>query len=459
MSQHKAFMSGKAEIIIPCANSSQLTNTQLTNTQLTNTQLTNTQSKCLEMMSSGKNVFVTGPGGVGKSFIIEKFVKECCRSKKIGITSMTGISALLIGGTTLHSFLGIGLGKGTAEAIQFRIQHNPFQRKRWATLDILIIDEISMMSPLLFDKLEEVARMIRGTTKPFGGIQLILSGDFCQLPCIGEVQSLCIDATSWSKCMHNIVYLTEIVRQKDLTFQTFLNSVRMGIVDEFVLRILEERKNTTLTNEYGIIPTFIYTTRNDVAQHNDRELDNLASQGLEFFEYNAEVYIEPFVKMPQFVEDRINKDFNGVRTLQLCVGAQVMLLRNLDLTIGLANGSRGVVIGFEPESTIPIIRFLNGVERLIDYHSWMFDENDRCVATVTQIPLKIAYAITAHSSQGSTVDYATIDLTNVFEYGQAYVALSRVKTLDGLSIINYNPALIKALPKAINFYNNLLTLP
>jgi ATP-dependent DNA helicase PIF1 len=441
MNQLDDFKTGKTEIVLSDNN--------------INESLTLKQSQCLGLMNDGKNVFMTGPGGVGKSFLIDKFVRGYPRNKKIGVTSMTGISALLIGGTTLHSFLGIGLGNGTAEAIQYKIQHNPFQRNRWVSLNTLIIDEISMMSPLLFDKLEQVARMIRGTNRPFGGIQIILSGDFCQLPCIGEVQSICIDAESWGKCMSNIVYLTEIVRQKDIVFQTFLNSVRMGIVDDFVLRILEERKNAVMENKYGIIPTYIYTTRNDVSQHNDRELDTLASSGVEFFEYNAEIFIQPFTKRPDIVEDRINRDFNGVQSLQICVNAQVMLLKNLDLSQGLANGSRGIIVRFDPESGIPVVRFLNGIEALIDYHSWNFEENDRNIATVTQIPLKVAYAITAHSSQGSTVDYATIDLSNVFEYGQAYTALSRVKTLEGLSIINYNPALIKALPKAVNFYNSL----
>jgi ATP-dependent DNA helicase PIF1 len=419
-------------------------------------QLTEKQRLCMGLMSSGQNVFITGAGGVGKSFIIKRYVDEYKRNKNIGITSMTGISSILVGGTTLHSFLGILLGKETVEKLHYRIQNNAFIRKRWVTLHTLIIDEVSMLAPSLFSKLEEIARMIRGNDRPFGGIQLILSGDFLQLPCIGENHDLCIDSPCWEKCINNIVYLTEIVRQKEVDFQTFLNFVRLGVVNDFVLNILEQRKNAVLENEHGIKPTHIYTTKNSVSIHNERELDILASQGLEFSEYEAEVYIDPFMHVRQrtFIEEKVKKEFNGTITLQVCVGAQVMLLWNLDLTRELANGSRGVVTSFS-ENGVPIVKFLNGVEIPIDFHVWTFEENNKTTATITQIPLKVAYAITAHSSQGSTVDYASVDLTNVFEYGQAYVALSRVKTLDGLAIIAYNPTLIKALPKAINFYNSL----
>lgn len=420
------------------------------------TGMTLKQQVCLESMLAGENVFITGAGGVGKSYIIEKFISIKKSSRYIGVTSMTGISALLIHGATLHSFLGIGLGNGSVEAIQYKIQNNGFLRQRWTTLNTLIIDEISMMSHVLFDKLDSVARLIRGTMRPFGGIQLILSGDFCQLPCIGVENKLCIDAESWNKCIrkNNIVYLTHIIRQSDTIFQEFLNTVRMGIVNEFVVEILESRKNAVLSNEYGIIPTFIYTRRYNVAAHNNRELDILAEKGLEFFEYNMEINIEPHVKAKDYIIEKINNSTTAEKTLQLCVGAQVMLIKNL-FDGRMANGSRGIVTGFMDVSCIPIVKFLNGEEIAINYTQWAYEENNRHLAMITQIPLKVAYAITVHAAQGSTLDYVSMDLSNVFEYGQAYVALSRVKNIEGLSIIDYNVTKIKALPAAVEFYSNL----
>ena len=193
----------------------------------------------------------------------------------IAVTSTTGTSALLLNGTTLHSFLGIGLGTDNIRRLVDKIFNNDWLRKRWILLECLVIDEVSMMHPDLFDKLEEIARIIRNNSKPFGGIQLALSGDFLQLPCIGTM-NFCFQAKSWKKCVPNIIYLDEIIRQGDRKFQECLNAVRLGAITERAKKILDSRVGIKLSNGYGIQPTKLYSKNINVEKENDAELDKLA---------------------------------------------------------------------------------------------------------------------------------------------------------------------------------------
>lgn len=415
--------------------------------------LNSKQEHAYNIMCNGKNIFLTGSAGTGKSYIIKLFNKLNKQRKNIAVTSTTGVSALLIGGTTLHSFLGIGLGTSSSDALIMKIMEKDYLLKRWRQLDVLIIDEISMLSPMLFDKLECVARHIRHNDEPFGGIQLILSGDFCQLPCI-DSNVFCNEARSWNSCIEEIVYFTEIIRQSDPVFQECLNYLRIGEVPSSVIEVLRDRIGVELRNNLGIKPTLLCPLNRDVDKINERELDRLAEENdVEFYEYEMELEIVPGVKNRRYVEERFRKNTTASEVLQLCVGAQVMLLINLDFDSGLVNGSRGVVVNFVEER--PVIKFLNEEERIIDYHIWEIEENDRLQLRAKQIPLKLAYALSCHKSQGISLDYVYLDLLNVFEYGQAYVALSRVKTLEGLSITGIDLDKIKAHPKAIEFYKNL----
>ena len=419
----------------------------------TEIKLTEKQNIAYNIMANGKNVFVTGPGGVGKTAVIKMFIKVYKQNKIMGVTSTTGISALLFGGVTIHSFLGIGLGQGSVESIVGKLFKRPHLRKRWCELEVLIIDEISMLSPDLFDKLENVARRIRHNEEPFGGIQLILSGDYLQLPCVNS-DDFCFEAKSWEKCVEQTVYLTEIMRQKDLEFQNCLNDVRVGLLPKKTRKLLKSRVGAELTNDFGIKPTKLFSTNYSVDYINDKELDLLAESNPDFFEYNMEIHVYPGVKNKEYAIDKYKKSCNALETLQLCVGAQVMLLWNIDTEGGLVNGSRGVVTSFVGD--IPMVKFLNGREILIDYNVWEHEEQDKKILRIVQIPLKLAYALTVHRAQGCSLDYAEIDLSNTFEYGMAYVALSRVKKLDGLSIIDINFDKIKANEKAVSFYKGLL---
>jgi ATP-dependent DNA helicase PIF1 len=415
----------------------------------TDIKFTEMQLKAYNSIKSGKNVFLTGSAGTGKTAVIKYYVKKYNCKRKIAVTSTTGTSALLVGGTTLHSYLKIGLGKENVSKLYNKIISVKSWTKRWKDLSCLIVDEISMLDPILFDKLEQLARLIRRNSRPFGGIQIILSGDFLQLPCIGT-DKFCFEANSWKQCIENTYIFTEIIRQSDSQFQNCLNFLRFGIVNEEVINTLSSRIGIELTNEFDIKPTKLYSKNLAVDEINDLELDNLARDGRDFYEYNMEIKKMKDVSF-DFIE-KIKKNCNAPEKLQLCIGAQVMLLINYDLQIGLCNGSRGIITNFIND--IPIVKFLTGVEIPIPHFLWDIDDGDDLMLRIIQIPLKVAYATTIHKSQGSSLDYLEIDLSDIFDYGQAYVALSRVKKLEGLSIIAIDYDKIFAHPIAIEFYTN-----
>jgi ATP-dependent DNA helicase PIF1 len=419
---------------------------------MTLNSLSEKQKYAYNLIIDKKNIFLTGCAGVGKTAAIKLFYKEYKNLKKIAMTSTTGVSAILIGGATLHSYLGIGLGKDKLEVLYMTIVNNGKLAKKWRDLQVLIIDEISMLDPELFDKLENLARLVRKNERPFGGIQLVLTGDFLQLPAVSS-DEFCFQSKSWESCVDEVVYLTENFRQDDLILQKCLNEIRIGEISENTIKILKSRVGVKLTNELGIIPTKIYSLNKDVDYENQKEMDKLLvkNKDLEFFEYELEFNV--LKKGMKFVQDKVKKVCLAPQTLQLCKGAQVMLLYNIDLENGLANGSRGVVIGFEED--FPIVRFLNGIERIITHQEWKIEDNGEVLMTITQIPLRVAFATTIHKIQGITLDYAEIDMGNIFEYGQGYVALSRVKKLEGLSIKNLDIDKIFAHPVAVEFYKNL----
>ena len=330
------------------------------------------QQEALSFILRGKNIFITGGGGTGKSEFLRYYIKHY-KSKKIAITSTTGTSAILIGGTTLHSYLGIGLGKGSVISIAQKVKKKKYLRERWKNLQILIIDEISMLSAELFDKLEEVARIIRTSVRPFGGIQLILSGDFCQLPCIGS-NLFCFEAKSWVKCIDKIIYLEEIMRQRDLTFQRVLKNLRLGIKDEITMKIINSRVNSKFKNKFGIIPTKLFSHNALVDELNCQELHSLAHKN------KSDILV--YDHMIQLNTKRKIKYFQAPKSLELTKGCQVMLLVNLDIPNKLVNGSRGIVLNFIEDK--PLIRFMNGQERVIDYHIWEIEENYVKLGTIEQ---------------------------------------------------------------------------
>ncbi len=414
-----------------------------------NLTLTEDQQIAYQLMVSGANVFITGLSGSGKSTVIKKFVEDFKNKKNIYVTSTTGVSALLIKGRTIHSFAGIGLGTADKLRLCDKIISNKKAYKRWKRVNVLIIDEVSMLSPQLFEKLEYIARDMRSNNKPFGGIQLILSGDFCQLPCVDN-PDFCFECDAWAKCVTNTIYLRQIMRQLDTGFQTILNDVRMGKLCEDSKQKLQSRVGVKLHNELGIEPTKIFPTNAQSAKVNEAELMKLYKNGhVNSYEMNIECENDDIKE--KFLRNSVVEE-----TVTLCEGAQVMLLFNMDIDSELVNGSRGVVTGFTKEDSLPIVKFLNGFETIIPYNVWDVEEDGIVILRACQIPLKVAYAVTIHKIQGCTLDYAEMDLSNIFEYGQAYVALSRVKKLENLSLVNIDFNKIKCNPKAKEYYSSII---
>ena len=420
-------------------------------------QLSCEQQKALDLMKAEKNVFITGPAGTGKSEIIHMYRSTRDRRKSIGITSTTGISAVSLKGRTVHSFCGIGTGSADVELLITRILKERSLTYRWRKLDVLVIDEISMLSAELFDKLELIARTVRNNAAPFGGIQIIICGDFLQLPTVsGE---FCFKAESWNRVVTDTVYLTEIMRQDNIEFQQCLNDVRLGAITEQVRDLLLNRVGAVLDEGMrGVRPTRLYATNRSVDVLNDVELDKLAEDGREFKRYEIDIVPYPCLKGAQ-IDTTISKYLHQSTLpeyVEICEGAQVMLLHNLDQPQGLVNGSRGVVTGFVED--YPKVLFCNGTEMVITPVTIEHEDNEKALLRVTQVPLRIAYACTIHKSQGATLDCVELDLSNIFELGQAYVALSRVRDVRGLVIASIAFERIRAHPEALEFYGNLEVL-
>lgn len=411
----------------------------------------------LTLIESGKNVFINSPAGTGKSALIKYFCSKNASKKVIGLTSTTGISALNIGGCTLHSLLGIGLGKETVDDLYDKVIKNRDKRELWLRLDVLVIDEISMLHPDLFDKLEKLARMIRECKKRFGGIQLVVTGDLFQLPCVSQNSSLIIHSSTFKKCIPTTIEFRNIIRQTDLLFKNVLNKIRLGIVDSQVKKVLKKRfctpKDGVSKKDFQIKPTKLFCTRKAVDYLNEKELNKLAAKGYEFREYSMDFVNHNCPINFEYIIQNFVKNSTTPPTLQICEQTQVMLTYNI--TPRLVNGSRGVITGFTPEN-YPLVEFVNGETVAVTPIKFTLHHTLRTgkviqVGYAIQVPLKIAYALTIHSCQGSTLDYASIDLRETFEYGQAYTALSRVRSLDGLFLKKFKFDVIQAHPKALDF--------
>jgi ATP-dependent DNA helicase PIF1 len=428
--------------------------------------LTPSQQEAYQAIVDGKSIFLTGPGGTGKSFLLQHLHTTIPETtgKQIAITAMTGCAALLIGrfAKTLHSWAGIGLGRDPPMALAASIRRSGKALRRWLGTDILVIDEVSMMTPELLEKLDQVAKTIRRSTQPMGGLQLIFVGDFYQLPPVNKDKEketeFVFESPLWKKSIQETIELKTILRQSDPIFQSILNQARQGIVSEESLQILQKRQDRSW-QQLQIRPTLLFTRRAEVDNINDRNLRAL--QG-ERKIYKAETVFAPIQNTVGLTEstpavkqaiEKMDRDGQYMAELVLVVGAQVMLLVNLDHDAGLVNGSRGVVVGFEPSGS-PRVQFKTGSPITIGASSWESEEIEGL--SRKQIPLRLAYAVTIHKAQGATLDCALIDIgTSTFEYGQAYVALSRVKNLESLYIWDVEPTAFKAHPKVIEFYKSL----
>ena len=437
--------------------------------------LSEDQTKAMSGFISGENILITGPGGSGKSYLI-KLIKENAESsgKNIQVCAMTGCAAVLLQckAKTIHSWGGIGIGSGHPKDIIKRVVQNKHKKKAWKTVDVLVIDEVSMMSKKMFDMVDAIARTTRGKKDaPFGGIQVVLSGDFYQLPPIGEQcdedsTAFCFESEKWEECITKIIQLTTIYRQRDTVYKKILNQIRIGKVTPSTIDYLSKRVNVVMTHD--IVPTILYPTRKQSDDLNNKEYKKLTTDEFVFEVHiidNAVNLKEEQKKVRQhcgieYVESEVAHLTNSVladKLLKLKVGARVMCIANIDQDsdMPIVNGSQGIVTTFTENGTIPVVKFQNGSVRQIGHHSWNSEHVPGL--SIAQIPLIYSWALTIHKSQGVTLDAAQIDAgSRIFECGQTYVALSRVKDISGLYLTAFNYRYIKVNKKAKEFYERLV---
>jgi ATP-dependent DNA helicase PIF1 len=413
-------------------------------------------------IATGKNLFLHGAGGTGKTWNIRKLYYHCIsKMYAIYVTCTTGMAALNINmgsdendpmmATTFHSWAGVGLGKESVEVLVSKIRSKFPLLRKIKEANILVIDEISMFGGKWWTKMDAVMKDVRENDMPFGGLQLVLSGDLYQLPPVND--DWIFESKSFLKMEHEMIDFTECKRfANDVSYFHLLLRTRQGKhtaddIKELMTRVDAyrqwEKAPKSLTD---IIPTYLYCTRDDVEMHNRRELDKLSGEEITFTAVDQMLQrksrygkLEYYSKI---LEDAIPKD------IKLKVGAQVMLKANLDVAGGLANGSRGVVISLG--STNATVKFWNGKVIVVSPYQWECSLEDRVGRT--QIPLILAWASTVHKCQGSTLDCAILDIGGkTFAPGQGYVALSRVKNIKGLYLKSFDPNKLYADPKVVAY--------
>jgi len=387
------------------------------------------QALALEIMLEGESVLLTGPAGAGKTYVLNQFIRiSKAAGKHVSVTATTGLAATHLGGTTIHSWAGIGVADELPDKFADHVSKG--RRDIITKTDVLIIDEISMLHDFRLDMVDMACRLVREKPDvPFGGIQVIMSGDFFQLPPINRGDSragrFVVYSNVWQEMTPTICYLNEQHRQDDQDLSSILNAMRAGDVRRHHAELLLERGDAELPE--GDI-TELHTTNVDVDRINLAKLDEL--QGDEY------TYSQSTTGGANYIEN-LQRSVLAPSELKLKEGAFVMAVKNAT-DRKYANGSLGVVTGFDVLTEYPTVKFFNG--RTIDMipDSWELRDGDKKRASITQIPLRLAWAITVHKSQGMTLDAARMDLGKAFVEGMGYVALSRVKNLQNLYLAGLN---------------------
>jgi len=470
------------------------------------------QMLAFKAYQKGQNLFLTGSAGTGKSHLLREIIRDARAvydvqengggKKSVGVTAMTGVAACLIGGMTLHSFAGIGLGVQSVKDLVKKIQKKEALATRWRNCRLLIIDEVSMLSADLFDKVHEIVCELRKVSPNqllFGGVQVILTGDFYQLAPIekgSKAVKYVFESKYWKRFLdQGTFYLTKIIRQSDPIFQEILTQARLGQIDAKNRAILQARVTSSeqikqAMKNRAIHPTLLFPYRAQVESINQEKLAKLITKGTASHSYYPEYnflihgYLSNFQKAQ--TRNQLTKIFGkggevrsdlldyppltgnrGNIRLELCQGAQVILTHNLDLDKGLANGSRGIIIRFEsgPElrsqdvscprrggpEPIPVVQFDNNVTVAME-KAISITEILGADLLVSQYPLELAWAQTIHRAQGQSISLVATNLSNCFTAGQSYTALSRCRSLEGLYLLGINFSAIKSHPKVKEYY-------
>ncbi len=409
-----------------------------------------TQAQALEILKTGKNAFITGPAGSGKTHLLNAYIKYLRENDiDVGITASTGIAATHMGGMTIHSWSGIGISASLTQHDLDVMSDRAYLKRRFDRVKVLIIDEISMLHHFRLDLVNSVLKAMKLNDKPFGGVQVILCGDFFQLPPVsrmGEPETHFVyKSEAWTEGRFAVCYLSEQFRQKDDDdVLSILNEIRRGDVSDDSRGLLESRysKNPEKrTFDMGVEPTRLFTHNMDVDQLNDDELAKLESVGQ--CEYKMETTGR------ENLVTTLKKSCLAPEILRLKIGARVMCVKN-NFEAGYVNGTLGLVVSCKKDED-PVIRTASGESITIEKASWKIEEDGKTLAELIQYPLRLAWAITIHKSQGMSLDAVEVDLSKSFVPGMGYVALSRVRSLNGLTILGMNESALAISGEALEF--------
>lgn len=402
-----------------------------------------TQKDALGLLMMGKNVYLTGPAGSGKTYVLNVYIDYLKKHNvPVAVTATTGIAATHLNGGTIHSWSGIGIKNHLKPRDVSRIITNSSRQAKLQAAKVLIIDEISMFHSYRLDIVNHICKIARKDPRPFGGLQVILCGDFFQLPPINEKDfedsSFAYKSQAWKELNLTVCYLEEQHRQQDDSFLQLLNEIRSQDVSDYTFEKLSGRLNKTLSKH--LTPTKLYTHNIDVDGINNFELEKIKKPVHQYFMTTR--------GKKEFV-DVMKKGCLAPEELLLKEDALVMFIKN-NPAKGYINGTLGKVYGFDGNG-YPLVQTYNGKKIIASPVSWQFEEEGTILAEINQIPLRLAWAITVNKSQGMSLDAAEIDLSKSFAYGMGYVALSRVKSLDGIRLLGISPTAFKVDPEIAKF--------
>ena len=400
------------------------------------------QQQALDLLKMGKNIFLTGAAGAGKTYLLNQYIRYLKEHHvAIAITASTGIAATHLEGSTIHAWSGIGVNESLTPKLLRELKEKERISRNYKRTKVLIIDEVSMLHPYQLDMIDGIAKYILNNEKPFGGMQVILCGDFFQLPPVNTNNTMdtqfAYEADAWNNGDFYICYLNEQHRQQNDTLLTILNDIRSGTAGEHTKVPLRTRYKKE--PDGAAKPTILYSRNINVDAINAQALANLSEKEKRF-----KMQSNGFGKLVE----GLKRNCLALEILALKIGAEVMFIKN-DLQGKYVNGTRAVVIGFDKAEGWPIVKTHQHHIITAYPEEWHYEENGTVRASITQVPLRLAWAITIHKSQGMTLDAAEIDLGDAFEPGMGYVALSRVRSLNGLKLMNLNPMALTVHPKIL----------